>query len=128
MQAIALSPCDPARIVVGIEFGATVVSDDGGRSWSNHRRGSLRDCHGLRFHPSDGSWVYEAGGTGGGAAFSRDGGRTWTQAREGLDRHYGWAVAADPLEPATWYVSLAPGPDAGAWRGQCTGGDFPPRR
>ena len=31
VQAIALSPGDPARIVVGIEFGATVVSDDGGQ-------------------------------------------------------------------------------------------------
>ncbi len=110
VQAIALSPCDAERIVVGIEFGATVVSDDGGRSWSNHRRGSLRDCHNLCFHAADGSWVYEAGGTGGGAAFSRDGGHTWTQARAGLDRHYGWAVAADPTDPATWYVALAPGP------------------
>jgi photosystem II stability/assembly factor-like uncharacterized protein len=121
VQAIALSPCDAERIVVGIEFGATVVSGDGGRSWSNHRRGALRDCHNLCFHAVDGNWVYEAGGTGGGAAFSRDGGLTWTQARQGLDRHYGWAVTADPGDPATWYVSLAPGParahgghDAGA--------------
>ena len=110
VHAIALSPQDAQRIVVGIEFGATVVSCDGGKSWSNHLRGSLRDCHGLCFHAADGRWVYEAGGTGGGAAYSRDGGLTWKNARQGLDRHYGWAVAADPADPATWYVSAAPGP------------------
>jgi photosystem II stability/assembly factor-like uncharacterized protein len=110
VQAIALSPTDPNRLVVGIEFGATVLSEDGGRTWTRHRPGSLRDCHGLAFHPTSGDWVYEAGGTGAGASFSRDGGRTWTQPREGLDRHYGWAVAADPADPEVWYVSVAPGP------------------
>ena len=30
------------------------------------------------------------------------------QPREGLDRHYGWAVAADPARPEVWYVSVAP--------------------
>jgi hypothetical protein len=110
VQGLALSPVDPSRIVAGIEFGATVVSSDGGQSWSNHRRGSLRDCHSLCFHAVDGNWVYEAGGTGGGAAFSCDGGLTWTQAGKGLDRHYGWAVAADAVDPTTWYVSAARGP------------------
>ena len=110
VQAIALSPTDPQRIVVGIEAGATVLSNDGGNTWTGHRPGSLRDCHSLFFHPVDGDWVYEGGGTGGGAAVSRDGGQTWTQPRDGLDRHYGWAVTADPADPATWYVSLSPGP------------------
>ncbi len=95
---------------MGIEFGATVFSNDGGNTWLGHRRGALRDCHSLAFHPSDGEWIYEAGGTGGGAAFSRDGGCTWTNVGEGLDRHYGWAVTGDPTDPSTWYVSVAPGP------------------
>ena len=30
--------------------------------------------------------------------------------RHGLDRHYGWAAAADPARPDIWYVSLSPGP------------------
>ena len=110
VQAIALSPQDPNRIVVGIESGATVMSSDGGETWSRHLRGSLRDCHGLVFHPVDGDWVYEAGGTGGGATFSRDAGSTWVQAGRDLDRHYGWAVAGDPDRPSTWYVSVSPSP------------------
>ena len=110
VQGIALSPTDPQRITVGIEFGATVLSDDGGQSWTGHRPGALRDCHALVFHPTRGEWVYEGGGTGGGHAFSRDGGRTWARTKEGLDRHYGWAVAADPEQPEVWYLSASPGP------------------
>ncbi len=110
VQGIGLSPTAPQVIVVGIEFGAVVRSEDGGQTWTGHRQGALRDCHSLTFHATEGDWVYEAGGTGAGAAHSRDAGRTWRQPREGLDRHYGWAVAADPAQPATWYVSLSPGP------------------
>lgn len=109
VQAIALSPDDPNVINVGIEAGATVRSTDGGSSWTGHLKGSLRDCHTLISHPINGEWVYEAGGTGAGAAVSHDGGRTWTQQRTGLDRHYGWACAADADQPDVWYVSVSPG-------------------
>jgi hypothetical protein len=95
-------------IVVGIEAGAVVRSSDGGQTWEGHRPGALRDCHTITFHATNGDWVYEAGGTGGGAAFSRDGGHTWHQPKTGLDRHYGWAVAADPARPEVWYVSASP--------------------
>ncbi len=43
-------------------------------------------------------------------AVSRDAGANWKQPRDGLDRHYGWAVAADPVHPEVWYASLAPSP------------------
>jgi hypothetical protein len=109
VQAIALSPTDPNVINVGIEAGTTVRSVDGGGSWTGHLKGSLRDCHTLISHPTNGDWVYEAGGTGAGAAVSRDAGRTWSQEKTGLDRHYGWACAADPVEPSVWYVSVSPG-------------------
>src|SRR3712207_8165439 len=29
--------------------------------------------------------------------------------RSGLDRHYGWACAADPAQPNVWYISVSPG-------------------
>ena len=108
IQGIALSPTDPKVIVVGIEAGAVVRTADGGQTWEGHRPGSLRDCHTITFHAMNGDWVYEAGGTGAGAAFSRDGGKTWHQPKAGLDRHYGWAVAADPARPEVWYVSASP--------------------
>jgi photosystem II stability/assembly factor-like uncharacterized protein len=96
-------------IVAGIEFGAVVLSLDGGRTWSNHRKGALRDCHSLTFNSRNGDWVYEAGG--GGAAVSNDGGRTWRRPKAGLDRKYGWACAADPEKPEIWYVSASPMPN-----------------
>ena len=109
VQGIALSPSDPNVIVAGIEAGAVVRSEDGGKTWSDHRKGALRDCHSITFHATDGDYVYEGGGSGAGGAFSRDGGRTWQQPREGLDRHYGWASAADPTQPEIWYVSTSSG-------------------
>jgi hypothetical protein len=112
VQAIALSPTDPYRIVVGIEAGATVLSWDGGKSWTRHRAGALRDCHSLIFHSTRGEWLYEVGGGimgRGGSAFSRNAGRTWSSVSRGLDRHYGWAVAADPVRPEVWYLSASPG-------------------
>lgn len=113
VQAIALSPDDPGRVVVGIEAGATVLSVDGGQSWTRHQRGALRDCHTLMFHATQGAWAYAGGGgvRGWGTnAVSRDAGQTWARIGRGLDRAYGWAVAADPLRPEVWYLSAAPGP------------------
>ena len=114
VQAIALSPADANVILAGIEAGAVVRSADGGRSWERHRPGALRDCHTLIFHSAQGDWAYEAGGTGAGAAVSRDAGRSWRQPRAGLDRHSGWAAAADPAHPEVWYVSASP-MSAGTW-------------
>ena len=110
VQGIALSPTDQDVIVAGIEAGAVVRTTDGGKTWEDHRKGALRDCHSITFHASNGDWAYEAGGTGTGAAVSRDGGRTWVQTRAGLDRHYGWACAADPEHPEVCYVSVSPSP------------------
>ena len=108
VQGLAESPDEARVLVAGIEAGAVVRSEDGGRTWSGHRSGASRDCHTLAFHARDGAWAYEGGGTG--PAVSRDWGRTWQKRLAGLDRRYCWAVAADPERPETWYVSAAPGP------------------
>lgn len=108
IQGIAPSPSDPKVIVAGIEAGAVVRSADGGRTWVGHRPGAVRDCHSITFHATNGDWVYEGGGTGAGVAYSRDGGNMWHQPKTGIDRHYGWAVAADPAQPEVWYVSASP--------------------
>jgi hypothetical protein len=105
---IAISPTDPEVLVAGIEFGAVVRSEDGGRTWSNHKKGAIRDCHTLMFHSSNGDWVYEAGASLTGASVSRDGGETWRKPKKGMKHPYGWACAADPERPEVWYVSAGP--------------------
>lgn len=110
VQAVTVSPGDPDVILAGIELGAVLRSEDGGRTWSNHRSGALRDCHSLKFHQTDPNRVFEGGGSGVGAAVSRDGGRTFSQPKAGLGRKYGWMIASDPEKPDVWYLSASDQP------------------
>jgi hypothetical protein len=105
---IAPSPHDASLLLVGIELGGLMRSEDGGATWEDHRPGAQPDVHSLAWHPTAPGRAYEAGG--GGSAWSFDAGRTWEPADEGRDRHYTWAVAPDPHDPDCWYVSASPGP------------------
>lgn len=105
---IAPDPHDADLLLVGIELGGLMRSEDGGRTWSDHRPGAQRDVHCLAWHPVSEGRAYEAGG--GGAAWSRDGGKTWEAADEGRDRHYTWGLAVSPEDPDVWYVSASSGP------------------
>jgi photosystem II stability/assembly factor-like uncharacterized protein len=105
---IAPCPDDPELLLVGIELGGVMRTDDAGESFSDHRSGAVRDVHSLAWHPSEPGRAYEAGG--GGAAWSVDWGQTWQAADEGRDRDYVWALAVDPEDPGRWFVSASPGP------------------
>src|SRR4051794_13300045 len=105
---IAPSPHDADLVLVGIELGGLMRTDDGGASFSDHRPEAARDVHSLAWHPSAAGRAYEAGGDG--AAWSRDDGRNWDKADTGRERRYAWALAVDPDDPDRWYVSAAPGP------------------
>src|SRR3954454_23867790 len=104
----APSPQDPKLVLVGIELGGLMLTEDGGASFSDHRPNAARDVHCLAWHPSVPGRAYEAGGDG--AAWSRDGGHSWERADAGRERRYAWALAVDPAEPDRWFVSAAPGP------------------
>jgi hypothetical protein len=111
VRQIAPSPHDPTMIVVGIELGGVMRSDDDGATWRDHAPGAIRDCHGLRWHPNEPGRLYEAAG--GGSAWSRDGGLTWERIDEGREaayRHYLTGIAVDPADPDRWYVSASPTP------------------
>jgi photosystem II stability/assembly factor-like uncharacterized protein len=105
---IAPSPHDAKLILAGIELGGLMRSQDGGRTWQDHRPGAQRDVHTLAWHPTEQGRAYEAAG--GGSAWSRDEGDTWEPADDGRDRHYTWALAVDRADPDCWFVSAAPGP------------------
>jgi hypothetical protein len=105
---IAPDPHRAERLLVGIELGGLMYSDDGGATFSDHRPGAKLDAHSLAWHPQADGRAYQAAGDG--AAWSRDGGRTWEPADAGRDLRYCWAVAVDSVDPDRWYVSAASGP------------------
>src|SRR6476660_6393474 len=91
---IAPDPHRAERLLVGIELGGVMYTDDAGATFSDHRPGAQRDAHCLAWHPRARGRAYQAAGDG--AAWSRDGGETWTAADTGRDRGYCWALAVDP--------------------------------
>jgi photosystem II stability/assembly factor-like uncharacterized protein len=107
---IAPSPHEAGLLLVGIELGGVMRSEDGGETWADHAPGAQPDAHALAWHPTVPGRAYEAGG--GGSAWSFDSGRTWKAADEGRDRHYTWALAVDPDDADRWYVSASTGPFA----------------
>jgi photosystem II stability/assembly factor-like uncharacterized protein len=112
---IAPSPHDADLVLVGIELGGLMRTEDGGASFSDHRPEAARDVHCVAWHPSAAGRAYEAGGDG--AAWSRDAGRSWERADAGRGRGYAWALAVDPADPDRWFVSAAPGPFQAHGRG-----------
>ena len=107
---IAPDPHRPTRLLVGIELGSVMLSEDDGESFSDHRPGAKRDAHAITWHPLAEGRAYEAAGDG--AAWSADGGRTWSGLEAGRELGYCWALAADPDDADRWYVSAASGPRA----------------
>ncbi|HEU5213230.1 MAG TPA: hypothetical protein VFU10_10715 [Gaiellaceae bacterium] len=107
---IAPDPHRAERLLVGIELGGLMYSDDGGATFSDHRPGAKRDTHTVAWHPEREGFAYQAAGDG--AAVSHHGGLTWQAADRGRDLPYCWALAPDPANPESWYVSAASGPRA----------------
>jgi hypothetical protein len=107
---IAPDPHRADRLLVGIELGGLMYSDDAGASFSDRRPGAKRDVHNLAWHPHLRERAYQSAGDG--AAWSRDGGLSWEALDAGRDLGYCWALAVDPSDPETWYVSAASGPRA----------------
>ena len=107
---IAPDPHVSERLLVGIELGGVMYSQDAGRSFTDHRPGAKLDAHCLAWHPSVKGRAYQAAGDG--AAWSADGGVSWQAVDIGRDLRYCWALAADPADPDRWYVSAASGPRA----------------
>lgn len=107
---IAPDPRDAQRLLVGIELGGLMHSEDGGASFSDHRPGAKRDVHSVSWHPRSEGRAYEAAGDG--VAWSHDGGVSWEAADAGRELGYCWALAVDPTDADRWYVSAASGPGA----------------
>lgn len=116
VRAISLSYKDPSTVVVGIELGGIVRSQDGGDTWEDQRPGAYPDCHNLAAHPAAPEVLYEAAG--GGLAESANFGESWEAADAGMDLWYVWGLAVDVEDSNLVYASAASGP------GRAHGSDF----
>lgn len=96
---------DPAVLFVGIELGGVMRSLDGGETWEDRKPGSYTDSHAIAVHGTALDRVYEAAGQG--VSVSHDRGSSWSEVDSGMDRHYSWGLAVDPLDPDLWYVSAS---------------------
>ncbi len=105
---IAPNPHKAQVLLVGIELGGLMYSEDGGETWEDHRFNAQRDVHVLAWHPQTEGRAYEAGG--GGTAWSHDGGKSWERLDAGRPHHYTWGLAVDADDPDCWYISACPGP------------------
>ncbi|MFP4591028.1 MAG: WD40/YVTN/BNR-like repeat-containing protein [Halobacteriales archaeon] len=109
-------PGDPDRLIVGIEAGALLLSEDGGETWVDRPPGSRVDNHTLATHPEAPGRVYAAAGDG--YAESTDGGRRWTHPEAGLEHRYVWGLAVDPANADAVVVSAAHGASDAHRRGR----------
>ena len=120
--ALAVSPTDPATVLVGTGSGTLFRSTDGGTTWTAVGRGLGRGILTIQFSPFKAGLVY-AGTRGAGLWKSTDGGATWTKQASipsRTVRSLGFAksmtlVGADgglysSRDGATWapYLSFAP--------------------
>ena len=122
VRAIAPHPRHAGVLLVGIELGGLMLSEDGGETWHDHRPGAQRDVHAVAWHPHGDDRAYQAGG--GGAARSVDRGRSFLSADAGRERSYCWGLAVDEAEADTWYVSASPGPRAAHDDGEADAGVY----
>ena len=64
VRCIAPDPHRAERLLVGIELGGLMYTEDGGVSFSDHRPGAKRDAHSLAWHPRAPDRAYQAAGDG----------------------------------------------------------------
>jgi photosystem II stability/assembly factor-like uncharacterized protein len=110
VRCIAPDPHRAERVLVGIELGGVMRTEDGGATFEDHRPPAGRDSHQLAWHPTIPGRAYEAAGDA--AAWTRDGGTSWERLDAGRDDRYCWALALDPDDADRWFVSAATGPGA----------------
>jgi photosystem II stability/assembly factor-like uncharacterized protein len=101
------------RMLVAVEVGGLLRSDDGGRTWICEPVAGDEDVHHVTGHPDDRDLVYVSlgtatltrrGGRHGGVARSRDGGRTW----EKIETDYTRAAIVPPARRDLLLAGPAP--------------------
>lgn len=104
-------PVFPKRLVVAIEAGALIHTNDGGQTWIDRAEGGPYDTHTALILPDRPDRITCAAGDG--FFESLDFGTSWRKPEEGLPWRYCWSMVADSHDPHLILMSVAPGPREG---------------
>lgn len=106
----AISPADPARMLVHCDMSGAYRSEDGGRSWTLIHADELQGNIYCRpaFHPTLKDVAYSASGWYGKPKITRDGGRTWQWLGHAGGELRG-EIALDPDQPDRMLVGVGEG-------------------
>ncbi|MEM1013922.1 MAG: hypothetical protein AAGI46_17080, partial [Planctomycetota bacterium] len=92
MDAVAVSPFDPDRVLIAGDILGTGLSVDAGQSWLPTTGWQSWEHSDFTWHPTDPDIVWA--GTNSGPHLSTDGGQTWTPKRNGLPPATGYGYPA----------------------------------
>jgi photosystem II stability/assembly factor-like uncharacterized protein len=101
LHGIALSEERPERILVGVEHGGLLLSQDGGNSWTDVMPGA--DLHRIEIHPRDPDRIFA--GAGNGLFLSEDCGESW-KAIDQLYGRYVHGIVIDSSNPRRMFVYI----------------------
>jgi hypothetical protein len=101
LHGIALSEERPERILVGVEHGGLLLSQDGGDRWRDVMPGA--DLHRIEIHPGDPDRIFAAAGNG--LFLSEDGGEVWKQVDQLFGR-YVHGIVIDSANPRRMFVYI----------------------
>jgi len=119
-RSIVLDPADPLRLVVGVEVGGVVLSEDGGRTWTMNRPGGNPDLHNIVAKPDEPGVLFASTGFGridrsepmeqriAGMFRSDDHGKSWRFQWKGLTPPYTRPLCIDPRRPHAVTVGSSP--------------------
>lgn len=94
VRSIDFLPNQPRSVLVGVEVGGVLLSQDGGEQWQEMNNGVHVDVHTVRPDLREPSRLLAV--TGGGLYRSEDGGQSWVQVREGLGQGYAVGLHFNP--------------------------------
>ncbi len=94
VRSIDFLPDAEASILIGVEVGGVICSDDHGDSWSERNNGLNVDVHTVRPDPSQPGRLIAT--TGNGLYLSENNGDSWQRITEGISRGYAVGLHVNP--------------------------------
>ncbi|MFQ6029165.1 MAG: WD40/YVTN/BNR-like repeat-containing protein [Dehalococcoidia bacterium] len=108
VRSIDCIPGTASSILVGIEVGGVLLSEDGGESWEELNNGIYVDVHTVRPDPSQANYLVAV--TGRGFYASEDGGDSWEKCMEGMEHRYTVGLHVNPAQAGELLVTAGEGP------------------